>query len=243
MEPAFRPLPSVPDHPALEREILELWEREGTFAELRELNRGGPPFSFMDGPITANNPAGVLVLAADLGCAHLTRRLEGELQGVLGARGEGVDGLAGVAALLGEDGAHLVHVRAGAAERLGRHVVSGDDPGQQVVRTYRVGPGGPGRGLAGPHHGIPGLTAQGLEKVAGPLAALLLHEVLEHLERVRPAEVAAAPDHAELPRALRAQVTRRALAPLLVKDLHARRPDTAVLANHQPNASSRNEIS
>ena len=55
----FEKLPPVPDHPALERGILELWEREGTFELLRERNRGGPRFSFMDGPITANNPMGV----------------------------------------------------------------------------------------------------------------------------------------------------------------------------------------
>jgi isoleucyl-tRNA synthetase len=55
----FSPLPDKPDHPALELEILDLWEREGTFERLRERNRGGPKFSFMDGPITANNPAGV----------------------------------------------------------------------------------------------------------------------------------------------------------------------------------------
>jgi isoleucyl-tRNA synthetase len=59
MPGAFEPLPPVPDHPALEREILELWEREGTFFRLRDRNRGGPKFGFMDGPITANNPAGV----------------------------------------------------------------------------------------------------------------------------------------------------------------------------------------
>ena len=55
----FTPLPPVPDHPALEREILALWEDDGTFAKLRERNRGGPTFGFMDGPITANNPMGV----------------------------------------------------------------------------------------------------------------------------------------------------------------------------------------
>jgi len=55
----FEKLPPVPDHPALEREILELWERERTFAQVREKNRGGPRYSFMDGPITANNPMGV----------------------------------------------------------------------------------------------------------------------------------------------------------------------------------------
>jgi len=52
-------LAPIPDHPALEHEILELWERERTFDQVRERNRGGPRFSFMDGPITANNPMGV----------------------------------------------------------------------------------------------------------------------------------------------------------------------------------------
>ena len=55
----FSRLPDKPDHYALELEILELWERERTFERLRELNRGGPRFSFVDGPITANNPMGV----------------------------------------------------------------------------------------------------------------------------------------------------------------------------------------
>jgi isoleucyl-tRNA synthetase len=50
----FRPLPDKPDHPALELEVLDLWEREGTFDRLREQNRRGPRFSFVDGPVTAN---------------------------------------------------------------------------------------------------------------------------------------------------------------------------------------------
>ncbi len=54
--PPFEPLPAVPDSNALELEILELWDREGTFDQLRERNRGGPTWSFIDGPITANNP-------------------------------------------------------------------------------------------------------------------------------------------------------------------------------------------
>jgi isoleucyl-tRNA synthetase len=58
-EPIFQPLPDKPDHPALERDMLARWEAEGTFERLREQNRGGPTFSFMDGPITANAPAGV----------------------------------------------------------------------------------------------------------------------------------------------------------------------------------------
>src|SRR5215475_957522 len=58
-EPIFQPLPDKPDHPALEREMLEVWDEERTFDKLRTQNRGGPRFSFMDGPITANGPAGV----------------------------------------------------------------------------------------------------------------------------------------------------------------------------------------
>jgi isoleucyl-tRNA synthetase len=55
----FTPLPDKPDHPALELEILDLWEREGTFGELRERNRGGPIWSFIDGPVTANKALAV----------------------------------------------------------------------------------------------------------------------------------------------------------------------------------------
>ena len=55
----FKPLPSVPDHPALELEVLDLWERERTFEQLRERNRGGPKWSFIDGPVTANKTLGV----------------------------------------------------------------------------------------------------------------------------------------------------------------------------------------
>src|ERR1051325_3407554 len=50
----FAPLPPVPDHPALEQEVLAWWERERIFEQLREQNRGGPRFSFVDGPVTAN---------------------------------------------------------------------------------------------------------------------------------------------------------------------------------------------
>src|SRR6266581_3732862 len=59
MEQIFTPLPPVPDHPRLEEEILQWWEDEQVFQQLREQNRGGPKFGFMDGPITANAPAGV----------------------------------------------------------------------------------------------------------------------------------------------------------------------------------------
>ena len=59
MPGVFTPLPRVPDHPALEREVLARWEAEGTFEQLRAQNHGGERFSFIDGPITANNPMGV----------------------------------------------------------------------------------------------------------------------------------------------------------------------------------------
>ncbi|HWX09638.1 MAG TPA: class I tRNA ligase family protein, partial [Gaiellaceae bacterium] len=55
----FQPLPTVPDHAALEEGVLAWWEGQGTFAKLRERNRGGPSFSFFDGPVTANKALGV----------------------------------------------------------------------------------------------------------------------------------------------------------------------------------------
>ncbi len=55
----FTPLPPEPDSDALEREILARWEDEGTFAALREQNKGGPKFSFIDGPVTANKKLAV----------------------------------------------------------------------------------------------------------------------------------------------------------------------------------------
>jgi isoleucyl-tRNA synthetase len=54
----FEPLTQYPDHIALEEEVLAWWDDEAVFDQLRERNRGGPTFSFMDGPITANNPMG-----------------------------------------------------------------------------------------------------------------------------------------------------------------------------------------
>jgi isoleucyl-tRNA synthetase len=58
MPGVFTPLPRVPDHPELERDVLARWEAERTFDRLREQNCGGPRFSFIDGPITANNAMG-----------------------------------------------------------------------------------------------------------------------------------------------------------------------------------------
>src|SRR5215207_6534445 len=55
----FSALPDKPDHPTLEQEILAWWDGEGIFDRLREQNAGGEKWSFIDGPITANNPMGV----------------------------------------------------------------------------------------------------------------------------------------------------------------------------------------
>ncbi len=55
----FRPVPTRPDLVAIEHELLEQWRQRGTFARLRAQNAGGPRWSFLDGPITANNPMGV----------------------------------------------------------------------------------------------------------------------------------------------------------------------------------------
>src|SRR5204863_7736585 len=55
----FRSLPAVPDSNALELDVLELWERERTFEQLRDKNHGGPKWSFFDGPVTANKSLAV----------------------------------------------------------------------------------------------------------------------------------------------------------------------------------------
>ena len=67
MAEIFAQLPAVPDHPALERDVLDWWESERIFDRLREQNRGGERFSFIDGPKTANTVDG-------LGVHHLWGR-------------------------------------------------------------------------------------------------------------------------------------------------------------------------
>ncbi|MEZ4298295.1 MAG: class I tRNA ligase family protein [Polyangiaceae bacterium] len=55
----YREVPAKLDLPALERRTLQFWEENRSFEKLREKNRGKPAWSFLDGPITANNPMGV----------------------------------------------------------------------------------------------------------------------------------------------------------------------------------------
>ncbi|MDE2701813.1 MAG: isoleucine--tRNA ligase [Chloroflexota bacterium] len=59
MATPFKRPPAQPDLPAIEESILGFWEKNGIFEKLRAKNRGGPRHSFIDGPITANNPMGV----------------------------------------------------------------------------------------------------------------------------------------------------------------------------------------
>jgi len=47
------------DFPALERSVAAFWEAQGIFEKRKSLNEGKPRWSFLDGPITANNPMGV----------------------------------------------------------------------------------------------------------------------------------------------------------------------------------------
>src|SRR5215203_855595 len=55
----FKPVPRLPDMAALEHEMMTMWDERQTFARLRQQNSGNERWSFLDGPITANNPMGV----------------------------------------------------------------------------------------------------------------------------------------------------------------------------------------
>ncbi len=55
----FKSVPSNVDFPAQERETLKSWQANNTFQKTVALHKGQPKWSFVDGPITANNPMGV----------------------------------------------------------------------------------------------------------------------------------------------------------------------------------------
>jgi isoleucyl-tRNA synthetase len=55
----FREVPNRVDFAAQEREILQWWKEIKAFEKRRALNRGRKRWSFIDGPITANNPMGM----------------------------------------------------------------------------------------------------------------------------------------------------------------------------------------
>lgn len=54
----FQDVPNKVDFPAQERAVLKYWKDSGAFEQLRKLRKGEPAWSFIDGPITANNPMG-----------------------------------------------------------------------------------------------------------------------------------------------------------------------------------------
>ncbi|MBN1145820.1 MAG: isoleucine--tRNA ligase [Anaerolineales bacterium] len=54
----FKDVPNKVDFPAQERELLKFWQQTGAFQNLYELRKDAPHWSFIDGPITANNPMG-----------------------------------------------------------------------------------------------------------------------------------------------------------------------------------------
>jgi isoleucyl-tRNA synthetase len=55
----FKPVPSKVDFIAQEYEIVNFWDEIKAFEKLLELRKDHPRWSFIDGPITANNPMGV----------------------------------------------------------------------------------------------------------------------------------------------------------------------------------------
>ncbi len=57
--PLYKPVPPKVHFPTLEHDILRFWEERRIFEQLRARNKGHDRFSFIDGPITANNPMGV----------------------------------------------------------------------------------------------------------------------------------------------------------------------------------------
>jgi isoleucyl-tRNA synthetase len=75
---AYRPLP--PERPAreLEEELLELWAREGLFAQTLAAREGGPTWVFFEGPPTANGRPGIHHVFSrtlkDLFCRHRAMR-------------------------------------------------------------------------------------------------------------------------------------------------------------------------
>jgi isoleucyl-tRNA synthetase len=55
----FKDVPLHVNFPAQEREILRFWKESNAFTKMYQLHKGQPHWSFIDGPITANNPMGV----------------------------------------------------------------------------------------------------------------------------------------------------------------------------------------
>ncbi|MDO5092359.1 MAG: isoleucine--tRNA ligase [Propionibacteriaceae bacterium] len=55
---SYNAVPAAVDFPALEHEIIALWAERGTFAKSLEASEGGQPWTFFEGPPTANGMPG-----------------------------------------------------------------------------------------------------------------------------------------------------------------------------------------
>jgi isoleucyl-tRNA synthetase len=55
----FKEVPAKANFPSQERQVLKNWQDNNIFQGLRSLRQHAEPWSFIDGPITANNPMGV----------------------------------------------------------------------------------------------------------------------------------------------------------------------------------------
>jgi isoleucyl-tRNA synthetase len=55
----FNDVPTKVDFPELEKDLLVFWKETQAFQRLLEIHKEDPSWSFIDGPITANNPMGV----------------------------------------------------------------------------------------------------------------------------------------------------------------------------------------
>ena len=55
----FKDVPNTIDFIAQELTMLEFWDKRDVFGELKKRRENAPRWSFVDGPITANNPMGV----------------------------------------------------------------------------------------------------------------------------------------------------------------------------------------
>src|SRR6185503_2552298 len=57
---AFKPVPTRVDYVELEHDVQRFWDGHDSMQKYLDRGRaGGPVWSFIDGPITANNPMGV----------------------------------------------------------------------------------------------------------------------------------------------------------------------------------------
>src|SRR5450759_4116836 len=58
-EPMFKPVSSKSDFPKQEEEVLRFWQENGIFQKSVDGRKGGPRFTFYEGPPTANGNPGI----------------------------------------------------------------------------------------------------------------------------------------------------------------------------------------